>query len=60
MIPLLWGPLVAAGLAGCLTGAAARGGAPAVCGAAAQAVAGAVLWQLAEYCTHRWVSALEQ
>ena len=30
-----------------------------MCGAAALAAAGAGLWQLAEYCTHRWVSALD-
>ena len=57
-MPLLWGPLLAGGLAACLWSAAAHGGASAAAVAAAQAAAGAALWQLAEYCTHRWVRPL--
>lgn len=55
VVPLLWGPLVMAGLAACLADAAGHGGPPAVGSAAAHVGLGAVLWQLAEYCLHRWV-----
>lgn len=51
-MPLLWAPVIAAGAAWCLRRA---GGATEYAAVVAQAAAGLLLWQLAEYSLHRWV-----
>lgn len=54
-MPLLWGPLVATGLAAVFWQPAGAGDARGAVAVAALVAAGALLWQLAEYSLHRWV-----
>lgn len=58
MVPLLWGPLVVASLAAALWRPAVEGDVQGVAAAISQIVAGVLLWQLAEYSLHRWVSSV--
>jgi hypothetical protein len=56
VVPLLWGPLLAAGMVAAFwrPWAALDGGSTAA--VAAQMAAGVLLWELTEYSLHRWVS----
>lgn len=55
VVPLLWGPLVAAGIVVSLAASLTAGGATSAAVTVAHMGAGAVMWQLAEYSVHRWV-----
>lgn len=58
VVPLLWGPLLAAGIAAALWRPCAAGDAGGLAAVAAHFAAGALLWELTEYSLHRWVSRL--
>lgn len=55
VVPLLWGPLVAASITASLAASLASGGKAAAAATAAHVAGGAALWQITEYCVHRWV-----
>jgi hypothetical protein len=57
-VPLLWGPLLAAGVAAALWGPWAASDAGGLSAAAAQMAGGVLLWELTEYSLHRWVCTL--
>lgn len=54
-MPLLWGPLLALGVAAALWGPWAASDAGGLSAVAAQMAAGVMLWELTEYSLHRWV-----
>ena len=55
VVPLLWGPLLAAGVAAALWGPWVASDAGGLSAVAAQMASGVMLWELTEYSLHRWV-----
>jgi hypothetical protein len=55
VVPLLWGPLLAAGVATTMWAPWAASNAGGLSAAVAQMAGGVMLWELTEYSLHRWV-----